>query len=259
MKAEAWDAIGSLFWELGRSSARPSEREIDEFLADLPPGSPCAVIGASTKELIEAMIEAGHEVTVLDFSRRMCADLGSALGPGQCRIQKLDITRPVPEDLRATQAAVLSDRLLNRFGPAEAVDALAGMAALSAPGGEVRATVKLGFYPMDLRMISLGRERGCLERFYDPEERTLDFGAADGVLESAVLPHGEIPRDLLLRWYRGRGLEKRFDDAEIRALAEGLGDSLRLEEAAAVPDSSETTMYRWRAAADPRRAAGCAG
>jgi hypothetical protein len=259
MKAEAWDAIGSLFWELGRSSARPSEREIEEFLAGLPPRSACAVIGASTKELIEAMIAAGHEVTVLDFSRRMCEDLGGALGEGRCRIRQVDITRPVPEDLRATQAAVLSDRLLNRFGPEEAIDALAGMAALAAPGGEVRATARLGFYPMDLRMIELGRERGCLERFYDADRRTLDFAAADGVLESAVLPHGEIPRDLLLEWYRGRGLEKRFDDAEIRALAEVPGGSLRLEEAAPVPDSAETTMYRWRAAAGPGRAAGCAG
>jgi hypothetical protein len=247
MKAEAWDVIGSLFWELGRRSARPSEQEIDEFLTGLPPCSPCAVIGASTKELIEAMIDAGHEMTVLDFSQRMCADLGSVLGAGQCRIQQLDITQPVPERLRATQEAVLSDRLLNRFGPEEAVAALAGMAALMAPGGEIRATVKLGFYPMDLRMISLGRERGCLDRFYDPGQKTLDFGAADGVLESAVLPHGEIPRDLLLQWYRGRGVEKRFDDAEIRVLSEQFDGPLRLVDAAVVPDSPETMRYRWRA------------
>lgn len=249
MKADAWDVIGSLFWEVGRPSARPSEREVAEFLDGLPGSCDCAVVGASTKELVEALVDRGHEVTVLDFSRRMCEDLEAALSEDACRILQLDITKPVPEEMRGTQAAVLADRLLNRFDLEEAAAALGGMAALLRPGGEIRTTVKLGFYPMDLRMFELGRERGCLARFYDSRSNTLDFNAAGGVLEDAVLPHGDIPRDLLLQWYRGRGVEKRFADSEVKSLPDqldGFGGQLHLTRADVVPDSPETTRYVWQ-------------
>jgi hypothetical protein len=106
--------------------------------------------------------------------------------------------------------------------------------------------VKLGFYPMDLRMIELGRERSCLHEFYDEEDRVLDFAAAGAVLEDAVLPHGDIPRDLLLEWYRGRGREKRFEDEEVRALPARTGVPLELKLAREVPDSPETSMYVWQ-------------
>lgn len=246
MKAAAWDVIGSLFWELGRPSARPSQGEIEEFLAELPAGGACTVVGASTKELVEAVVAAGLRATVLDFSQRMCSDLEAALAPGFCEIRQHDITHEPPKDLAGSQSAVLSDRLLNRFDGAEAATAIAGMAGLLAPGGELRTSVKLGFYPMDLRMIELGRERGCLHEFYDEESRVLDFSAAGAVIEDAVLPHGEIPRDLLLEWYRGRGREKRFKDEEVRMLPTLAGVPLELRLAREVPDSPETSMYVWQ-------------
>jgi NAD(P)-dependent dehydrogenase (short-subunit alcohol dehydrogenase family) len=245
-KAGAWDLIGSLFWEVGRTSAKPSTAEIGLFLADVPAGARCSVVGASTKDLVEALVAHGAEVTVLDFSERMCHDLRAALPEGCCRVLQHDITRPAPDGLRGTQQFVLSDRLVNRFTAAEAEAGLAGMLDLLADGGQVRTSVKLGFYPMDQRMIDLGRERGCLERFYDAAQRTIDFSAAGDVLPDALLPHGGIAPELLLDWYRGRGREKRFDDADLVDLigqARVTGRALRLLCASEFPEAPSTRLY----------------
>jgi len=115
-KSAAWDLIGSLFWEAGRVSAKPSDEEIELFLAGIPVGARCAVVGASTKNLVEALIARGAEVSVLDFSERMCADLRAALPAGSCQVHRHDITLQAPQDLRRSQQYVLSDRLVNRFG-----------------------------------------------------------------------------------------------------------------------------------------------
>jgi hypothetical protein len=245
-KAAAWDLIGSLFWEVGRTSAKPSTAEIELFLADIPAGARCSVVGASTKDLVETLVSHGAVVTVLDFSERMCHDLAAALPAGCCRVLQHDITRPAPEELRGTQQFVLSDRLVNRFTSAEAQAGLAGMLDLLADGGQVRTSVKLGLYPMDERMIDLGRRRGCLARFYDAAQRTIDFSAAGDVLADALLPHGRIAPELLLDWYRGRGREKRFDHADIVALvgqAGVPGRALRLRLTSDLPEAPSTRMY----------------
>lgn len=217
-KAAAWDLIGSLFWETGRTTAKPSDEEIGLFLAGITAGDRCTVVGASTKDLVEALIGLGAEVTVMDFSERMCEDLRAALPEGSCRILRHDITQRAPQELRGTQRFVLNDRLVNRFSEAEARRGLEGMLDLLADGGQVRASIKLGLYPMDERMIDTGRERGTLETFYDADAKVIDFAAAGDVLTDSLLPHGGIDSDLLLEWYRGRGREQRFDHQDVTAL-----------------------------------------
>lgn len=171
-KAAAWDLIGSLFWESGRSSAKPSAEEIDLFLAGISDGARCTVIGASTKGLVEAVIERGAKVTVLDFSKRMCTDLRSALPEGSCRVWQHDITRPAPDELRHTQDFLLNDRLVNRFSQTEARKGLEGMLDLLADGGQLRASIKLGLYPMDERMVAAGRERAASTTSTMPRRRS---------------------------------------------------------------------------------------
>lgn len=245
-KAAAWDLIGSLFWEAGRSTAKPSAAEIELFLAGIPAGARCAVVGASTKNLVEALIAAGARVTVLDFSERMCADLRAALPAGSCRVIRHDIVRAAPAGLRGTQAFVLSDRLVNRFSGTEARAGLAGMLDLLGDRGQIRASVKLGLYPMDERMIALGRERGCLDRFYDSRRRVIDFAAAGDVLTDALVPHGDIDPGLLLQWYRHRGREQRFDHDDLVSLvgrARAGRWALRLTGAVPFPDAPTTRLY----------------
>lgn len=241
-KSAAWDNIGGLFWTEGRVSARPSAAELDMYLDGIQAGQPCAIIGASTKDLVTAAVERRADVTVLDFSARMCADLAAAVSG--IAVRQADITRPVPADLRCTQAWVLSDRLLNRFTADEAALGIAGMARMLAPGGTMRTSVKLGRYPMDDAMIAVGQERGTLGEFWDEATSTIDFTASGTVLDDAVLPHGHIDRELLLRWYRGRGREKRFTAEEVRAaLAAVTGlpaDAIRER---TPPDAPGTAMY----------------
>ncbi len=256
-KSAAWDLIGSLFWESGRTTAKPSEEEIGLFLAGVRPGARCTVVGASTKDLVEALIALGARVTVLDFSERMCADLRDALPAGSCEVLRHDITRPAPAPLRATQDFVLNDRLVNRFGQDEARAGLEGMLDLLADGGQLRASIKLGLYPMDERMIAAGRERGTLEAFFDENAKVIDFAAAGDVLTDALLPHGVISPDLLLQWYRGRGREQRFDHEDVVALlgeARTEGRSLRLVSATMFGQAPQTRMYTAEAVADGRDA-----
>jgi len=248
-KAKAWDHVGGLFWSQGRVSARPSRAELDLFLDGVEPGSRCIVVGASTKELVEAVLERGCRVTVLDFSTTMCRDLADAVGG--ISVSQVDITQSVPRDLRSSQDWVFSDRLLNRFAMEEATAGIAGMTSLLRPGGTLRISVKLGHYPMDDQMIKAGYERGTLAEFWDHNTSTMDFGAAGSVLDDALLPHGKIERDILLQWYRGRGREKRFNDEEVRALLETVGGCAREDiEKAPLHDAPDSWMYSLRTAAD---------
>lgn len=244
-KAQAWDLLGGQFWSRGRTTARPSVKEVDWFLNGLEAGQNCMVIGASTKSLIEMARHRGLNVTVLDFSRRMCGDLEHELG-GVLDVLVGDITRPISRGLLGRYDAVLSDRLLNRFDEEEAGRAIVGMLDLLRNGGVLRTSVRLGMYPMDIRMIDEGKRRGNLNRFYDETAGVIDYSAAGSVLSDCVLPHGRIDEETLLGWYRLRGREKRFDDNEVRRLiAEATSGRRRLVYCGqrTMPDADDTRLY----------------
>jgi hypothetical protein len=248
-KSAAWDLVGAQFWESGRQTAKPSTAEIERMTDGIPAGARCVVVGASTRDLIMALLDRGATVVVLDFAERMCADLRAALPPGACQIHQHDITGAPPDQLAGCQHYVLSDRLINRFSETEARPGLLGMAGLLAVGGEVRTSVKLGLYPMDERMIELGRRSGRLAAFYDERQRVMNFAAAGEILEQALLPHGDIPAGVLLDWYRGRGTEKRFEHEDIVQLFANSGTghgTLRLVSSVFLPDAPATRLYTGR-------------
>jgi hypothetical protein len=249
-KAAAWDKIGNLFWEKGRTSAKPSAYEMDLFTRDIKAGDRVCVIGASTKELVCLLMEKEAKVTVYDFSQGMCSSLREAIPDPSVVIEQLDIVAPMDADLINSQDYVLNDRLINRFTGAEAVSALHNMCAL-AQDGEVRASIKLGFYPMDEKMIALGEERGTLAEFWDEASKTIDFSKAGTVLDDALLSHGDIDPAILLDWYRGRAAEKRFDHEEIAAIAESVvlpnRKAVRVAGVHDFPDAIRTNLYDFRA------------
>jgi len=245
-KATAWDNIGSLFWEQGRKSAKPSAYEMDLFTKRIQSHDRVCVIGASTKELICLLIDRGVKVTVYDFSQGMCAALRAVIPNPEVVIEHLDICAPLDRKKIASQDFVLSDRLINRFNSSEFEKALRNMCAL-AEAGEVRTSIKLGFYPMDLNMIKLGKERGTLKDFFNAKTTTIDFSKANNILDDALLEHGDIDKNLLLKWYRGRGAEKRFEHEEIVSLASQIltlnGRPLEIVEVDAFPDAISTNLY----------------
>ncbi|MDR5859274.1 hypothetical protein FZZ93_03095 [Halomonas eurihalina] len=245
-KADAWDIIGSLFWEQGRQSAKPSQPELELFTKGIGEGSRVCVVGASTKDLVDMLLDRGAEVTVYDFSQGMCSSLEQAMGTAPVTIRQLDITAPLDDELTGSYDYVLNDRLINRFTWAEAKSALMNMCTL-AHDGEVRASIKLGHYPMDLRMIAMGEERGTLASFYDRETRTIDFSRAGTVLDDALLPHGDIDPALLLEWYRGRAAEKRFEDEDVVSLATAIaptnGKNAYIVGRDTFADAGDTTLF----------------
>ena len=249
-KAQAWDKIGNLFWEKGRKSAKPSDYELDQFTNQIQSGDRVCVVGASTKELVALLQDIGAKVTVYDFSQGMCNSLRAAVPDPEVVIEQLDIVVPLDAEMIGSQDFVLNDRLVNRFTMKEAINALHNMCAL-AQGGEVRASIKLGFYPMDHKMIQLGRERGTLADFFDEENRTIDFSKAGTILDDALHAHGEIDPNILLEWYRGRAAEKRFEHEDIVALAQQMtlpnGSGVEIVGVCVFPDAISTNLYKFRA------------
>lgn len=247
-KAAAWDKIGNLFWEQGRKSAKPSAHEMGRFTQGIKSGDRVCVIGASTKELVCLLMDIGAKVTVYDFSIGMCNSLRTAIPDPEVVIEQLDIVAPLDASRIGSQDYVLNDRLINRFTAKEAKSALHNMCAL-APAGEVRASIKLGHYPMDLKMIELGKKRGTVEDFFDEKTRTIDFSKAGTVLDDALVAHGDIDAELLLDWYRGRAAEKRFDHDDIVTLAKNItlpnGKVISIVAVHDFPDAISTNLYNF--------------
>lgn len=247
-KSQAWDHVGAMFWQLGRLSARPDAATIERFLTGLEAGAAVLIVGASTRDLVAAAVGRGLEVTVADFSPRMCADLAAELGRAPARILEADITGECDWVGEGRFAAVLSDRLVNRFTADETIRAMRSMARLLRAGGEIRTTVKHGYYPMDLRLIDLGRADGTLARFYDEDTHTIDYAAAAHLLADALVPHGDIPPDVLLPWYLGRARETRYFAGDLEAAAAQVpGLSLRVREPA--NRSGDCVLYVFQARA----------
>jgi hypothetical protein len=244
-KSAAWDAIGAAYWKAGYRGG-PTPADIETYLAGVQPGTPLAIVGASTRHLVAAAIDRGARVTVLDFSARMRQALRDDLEGRPCRILDQDVTLEIPDHVARGFQLVLADRLLNRFVEAELRAALRQLLRLTADGGQVRASVRLGLYRRDLPLIEEGRRRGTLHRFYDECTGVIDYGAAGDLLDGVLPAHGDIPRDVLLTFYRLRGPERRLaaDDVQ-RFVAETTdGDrGLRVAEVRSFADSQEDSLY----------------
>lgn len=244
-KAAAWDVIGASYWNAGYRGG-PTRRDIDTYLEGVEPGMHLAVVGASTVHLVAAAIDRGAHVTVLDFSPGMRAALAGELAGRRCRIVDQDITADVPEPLGRRFWLVLADRLLNRFVERELRAALRQLLRLLDDGGEVRTSVRLGLYQRDLPLIEAGQRRGVLGRFFDPSTWIIDYGAAGDLLDDALPPHGTIPRDVLLSFYRLRGPEQRLRPGDLeRYLAETSDDGRGLRVRAVRPfaDAVDDSMF----------------
>jgi Methyltransferase domain len=246
-KAQAWDTIGAAYWNAGYNGG-PTGRDIDQYLLDAGPHTRAIIIGASTITLIKATIERCGEVTVLDFSERMCAALASTVDTDRCHIVHHDITTPLPASLARRFDVVLADRLINRFTETEILAALGEMLRLLKDGGEIRTAIRLGLYRRDLPLLEEGRRRGTTGEFFDEATWTIDYGRLGDILE--ILPaHGQIPRDVLLDFYRLRGAEKRLREEDVRRYTEAVRDEDRyliVADAERFFETTDQTLFRFR-------------
>lgn len=213
-KAAGWDAVGLEFWRRGRATAKPSAACVAWFCADLARGDRCLVVGGTTVDVIRHAAAAGLGVTVLDFSARVCREVGAVVADDVAIVHGNVLTPPAigPFD------RVTGDTLLNRFDGIEAARFADAVAGLLRPGGQLRMTVKLGRYPMDERLLDLGRAAGTLDEFLDVATNTIDFSRTGDLLEHALVAHGTLSREEMLTWYRMRGREKRYERSDLLAL-----------------------------------------
>lgn len=214
-KAKAWDAIGLKYWSLGRRTGKPRPSTLRWFIRGLRPADRCLVVGGTSVGVIRAAAATGCQVVVADFSARVCAELRGRL-PAGVTVVRRDVLDPAPE-WEATFTHLLSDALVNRFDGEEAERFERRAAALVRIGGELRATVKLGLYPMDVRLLELAAGRPDAD-FWDSRTRTMDYGHIGPLMEAGMVPHGGIARADLAGWYRSRGREKRFGEEDLREL-----------------------------------------
>lgn len=241
-KSKAWDVIGGQFWEKGRESAKPSENELNILTEGISSEDTCLVIGASTKSLIERVLTLTDKLIVVDFSERMCADLLKAV-PGVDVILQ-DITTDVDKALCNKADWIISERLINRMDEVEATVAFTNMQKMLKPTGTIRTTVWLGLYPMDEIMIEQAKDKGCLEDIWDSGTNTINFSGSSEVLQSALVSHGSIDHEDLLKWYIGRGKEKRFSEQEITDIL--VSNNFKFINISRMPDSSQSVLFTAR-------------
>ena len=214
-KAQAWDAVGLKYYFLGRKSGKPIPSTIRWFTGGLGAGSRCLVVGGTSVAVIRAALRTGSAVEVIDFSARVCSELRQRV-PSGLTIVNGDVLEP-PDELGASFTHLVCDALINRFDDAEACRFERRLARLLQPDGVLRATVKIGHYPMDLRLLELAAGRPDVA-FWDAETRTIDYGQIGELLERGFARHGGIAREDLLGWYRNRGREKRYEEDDLRQL-----------------------------------------
>ena len=214
----AWDKMGSLFWKLGEEKIKPSPAMLAEYLKDTTPTSRICIIGASTFSLIQQAIDHGLDVTVIDFSEKMCADLEESLAPKKCRILLLDVLGKLPDELKGMFSHVLSDRLINRFSMTETKKLLKNASLLLQPAGELRTTIRMGLYDLDKKMIAYQEQHPQQQKIYDKKNNTINFDYAKEALTEIGPENGRIPKNILLEWYLNRGIETRYTEELIEAI-----------------------------------------
>lgn len=217
-KAAAWDVLGLKFWRQGRRSAKPSPETIRWFVGDLGPSDRCLVVGGTSVGLIRAAAASGGAVTVADFSAQVCDECREAVGDG-ARVVQADIVDPGTA-LEPGFTHLLCDTLINRFDGDESRRFAAAAVTLLAPGARLRATVKLGLYDMDRRLLGLVGGPGNAE-FWDGDSQTIDYARVGDLMDTGLVAHGSISRADLMAWYRGRGREKRYAEPDLSAMFTG--------------------------------------
>ncbi|MFF3570930.1 class I SAM-dependent methyltransferase [Nocardia jiangxiensis] len=226
-KAVAWDRLGSAYWNLNYNGG-PNPSACVQYLDGVAAGERVLLVGASTVALARAVLDAGAELVVADFSAVMLAELEYLL-PGQAEFVRVDVTRADPRFDDAFDL-VLADRLVNRFVLAEMRGALRTLSGAVRPGGKLRLSYRLGLYERDVPVLAEAARRGETSAVFDEAQFDVDYSGAAEWLATVLPPHGDIPMDMLVDFYVARGREHRIRTGELDELAaQVISDSTRYE------------------------------
>lgn len=216
-KSIAWNIIGSDFWKLGAENIKPNKKAIEIYLSCIKPKDACCIIGASSFDLIRQAINLNLDVTVIDFSERMCTDLEKALGRSDnIQIVLHDILCPPPSQFKNYFDFIITDRLINRFDTFETNNFLNSIANYLSKEGELRTIIRIGQYAIDTKLKDYQRQNNYVtSTIYDKTSDTIDFASARDIIEKITLTNGTISLDVLRGWYAHRGKETRYSEQSI--------------------------------------------
>jgi hypothetical protein len=214
-KVAAWDRLGSAYWNRNYDGG-PNAAACAQYLDGIAGGERVLLVGASTVALARAVIEAGGELVVADFSAVMLAELENLI-PGRAEFVLADVTR-AGSRFDAAFDLVVADRLVNRLVRVEQCLALRTLSAAVRPGGTMRLSYRLGLYERDRPVLAEAARRGVLSAVFDEAAFDVDYGPAAEWLGSVLPPHGDIPTDALVDFYVARGREHRIIRGELDEL-----------------------------------------
>ena len=220
-KALAWDSIGDRFWSLGLPSGEARRLELNFYLGEK--SESIAVLGASSNFIIEKAVGIWKKIIVVDFSSKLLKSVKSKFWENtELDCVQTDLTRELDKRLLGSTELIVADRLVNRFNLDEASRFFCNIYSMLKPGGNFKFTVRIGIYPIDQKLIELGKANGTVNKFWNELEKTIDFSQALSELTVAVDPMEGISKKDLVNWYYLRGKEKRFFPDDIEAILQAL-------------------------------------
>ena len=214
-KSEGWNIIGRSFWNIGHTYIREDNNALNMFLENISSQKQCCIIGASGVDLIKAAMAHHLDFCVIDFSRTMCEDLAKEIHPEQCQMFLQDVILDDPKRFAEHFHYILTDQVINTFSKETVPTFFSNMSQMLKPGGELRTIIKIGYYDLDQLLIEHGRNTGTLHHFFDETKNTINYANAEQELSAILVPHEQVPKEVLVDWYMGRGEESRFDLKEI--------------------------------------------
>lgn len=215
-KAVAWDRLGSAYWSRNYDGG-PNAAACAQYLEGIAADQKVLLVGASTVALAHAVLDAGAELVVADFSTAMLAELEQLI-PGRAEFIRVDVTRPdIP--FEPVFDLVLADRLVNRFVVAEMSSALRTLLAAVKRGGTLRLSYRMGLYARDAAVLDEAARRGVTPAVFDEAAFDVDYSGAAEWLAQVLPQHGDIPMDALVEFYVARGREHRIRAGELDVLA----------------------------------------
>lgn len=243
VKSAAWDLMGERFWTEIDEGGRPSKKEIDLYLDGVNEGHAVCVVGASMYFLIKQVVELDASVTVVDFSPKMCADLERSL-EGRAKVVCHDILFPAPSALQGRFDYVISDRIVNRFTHDELSRAAKTFFSFLASDGVLRLGVKLGLEGIDKQLMDAAKKHNVqIDGFWNESTATIDYSAARELLEKVEFDYGDVPRDIILKWFDQRGRESRYTEEEVIAGLKADGREFRTTNVVDFPDTPATKVF----------------
>lgn len=214
-KSDGWNIIGRSFWDIGHVYIRENENALNLFMNNIDTEQCSCIIGASGVDLIKAAMKYQIKFAVVDFSKQMCEDLAKELYPEQCTMYLHDMIYDPPQRFLNQFYYILTDQVINCFARESVPLFFKNISQMLKPYGELRTIIKIGFYDIDQHIINYGKKIGTVDNFYDMTRKTINYSKAEQELNAIVVPHQDVPKDVLVKWYMNRGEESRFELEDI--------------------------------------------